>query len=277
MAKLLMLKLFFIFFFISRCATKSDIVDEVSIINSEFNRKFSIFQMENIQSISLIEEKIDSLKSRISSIETLKENFTVVNQDSYLKVISPISIYSEPRATDQNIIAKADEGAYLRKLSCKSRCIWFKVEFLIDDYPYIGYVMNNTTGGVEEKRYDPDTFTRLYKRGLVKYYWEKELEVEIKNRKYKKTIGIFIKSDQHNKYDSGRFIGHFARTFRNYGIYLIPINAYRGSSDNYDKPLEQYDIRQKFGENNVDVILIIDIVSSNFKSIKKIVLLEKIE
>lgn len=265
MSRWISISLVIIFLLQGGCATKSDIMDKVSTMNHEFERKVADV---HLLIGSQVEEKFDSLDARISSIEILKENIDATRHDLYLKVISPINIYSEPRTIGKNIIAKADKGAYLRKLSCNRDnrgCVRFKVEFLVDDYPYIGYVDNDRTS-IEEKRYDPNTFTRLYKRGLVQYYWEKEFEVEITKRKYKKTIGVYIKSNKSDKYGVARFTGHLARTFRNYGIYLIPLNA---SYDN--NLLEEYSFRQEFGAKDVDVILVIDIVFPSLKSAKNMI------
>jgi hypothetical protein len=178
--------------------------------------------------INLLNEKMTQLGSQVSEnnsdLAALETRLNANTREAYLRVTVPIlNIRTSPTTTENNVIAKAQEGAYLRKIaSADENNQWTKVEFLIDDYPYVGYVFNDEEFFKEEV-YDPITFGRIYNRKLIKYQWETEAALEMKTNAFK-TLGVYIKAE--SPYRSERLLGYLAKTFREHKIYIKPIESF---------------------------------------------------
>jgi outer membrane murein-binding lipoprotein Lpp len=178
--------------------------------------------------ISLLNEKMTQLDSQVSEnnsdLASLETRLNANTRETYLRVNFPIlNIRTTPTTTDNNVIAKAEEGAYLRKIAVADEDNqWTKVEFMIDDYPYIGYVFNDEEF-FKEEIYDPITFGRIYNRKLIKYQWETEAALEMKSNDFK-ILGVYIKVE--SPYRAERFLGYLAKTFRDHKIYIKPIESF---------------------------------------------------
>ena len=86
------------------------------------------------------------------------------------------------------------EGAYLRKLGPSGNGDdWFRVEFMIDEFPYYGHVLNSEDF-FKEEIYDPITFNRIYNRKLIQHQWETEVAYELRNNGVK-TLGVYVSSE----------------------------------------------------------------------------------
>lgn len=195
-------------------------------------------------------EKVAQLVSQVSesnsSLASLETRLNANTRETYLRVNVPVlNIRTSPTTTDNNIIAKAEEGAYLRRISSPDEPTqWTKVEFLIDDYPYVGYVFNDQEFFKEEV-YDPITFGRIYNRKLIKYQWETEAAMEMRLNNFK-TLGVYIKVE--SPYRSERFLGYLAKTFREHKIYIKPVDSFSINQ-----------IPQQCSKSNVEGIMTVEI------------------
>lgn len=193
--------------------------------------------------VGQMEAQLQESSSKLVSIQT---ELNANTQETYLRVVVPIlNIRTSPSTATNNIIAKAEEGAYLRKLSHpEGGNQWIKVEFVIDNYPYIGYVYNDNQFFKEEV-YDPITFGRLANRKLIKYQWEIEAAIEMRSNAFK-TLGVFVKTQE--PYRADRFLGHLAKIFRDYKIYVKPIDSFNINQ-----------ISQQCARHNVEGIMALEI------------------
>lgn len=200
--------------------------------------------------INLLNEKMVQLGSQVSennsSLASLETRLNANTRETYLRVNVPIlNIRTSPTTTENNVIAKAEEGAYLRKIAfADENNQWTKVEFLIDDYPYVGYVFNDQEF-FKEEIYDPITFGRIYNRKLIKYQWETEAALEMKSNAFK-TLGVYIKVE--GPYRSERFLGYLAKTFRDHKIYVKPIESFSINQ-----------VPQQCSKSNVEGIMAVEI------------------
>ncbi|MGH1363973.1 MAG: hypothetical protein ACRBF0_10480 [Calditrichia bacterium] len=208
-------------------------------------------------------KKIASMESDFGStskkVKTLESTLNANNEDAYLKVVVPIlNIRTNPTTVNSNIIAKAKQGAYLRLISeVVGDSKWIQVEFLIDNYPYLGYVINNPEF-VQEEVHDPLTFNRLYNRKLIRHMWETEIALELRSKKVK-TVGVYVKAVESHRAD--RFLGHLAQKFRDHKIYIKPITSFdiNKVSDICKKNKVQSMMSVEFEETNEDALPQLDI------------------
>jgi len=193
------------------------------------------------------ESQIAEIQSRISEIES---KLNINKDERSLKVVTnELNIRQSPNASlNNNIIAKAYEGAFFRTISCSDKkCSWYKVEFLIANYSYYGFVFNNSRYLIEQYL-DPMTFDKVHKRGLIKYNWTFEVNREMKSNRYK-NLGLYF--DASPKYNRTQFLGHIARVLRNYKIYTKPIQDFNVS-----------DTKRLCTTNDIDAILRVEILPS---------------
>ncbi len=164
------------------------------------------------------------LKGTESKVNSMQAGLNANNKEPYLKVIVPVlNIRTSPTTANSNVIAKAEQGAYLRKISSVDKDNkWLKVEFLVDNYPYVGYV-SNKKDFLKEEYYDPMTFNQVYNRKLVKYLWETEAALEMRAHNFK-TLGVYVKTGE--DYKPERFLGHLANMLRDHKIYIKPIQDF---------------------------------------------------
>lgn len=185
--------------------------------------------------ISQLEIQVKSLSERLGSLEadlgtasskvnSLEADLNANNKESYLRVLVPIlNIRTTPTTANNNIIAKAEKGAFLRKIANADKDgNWLKVEFLVDNYPYLGYVADNPEF-LKEELYDPMTFNRIYNRKLVTYQWETEAAMEMRRGSFK-TLGVFVNAEEDFKPE--RFLGHLSNSLRDHNIYIKPLTGF---------------------------------------------------
>jgi|GEM_PF-3472096 len=230
------------------CAGSSKNIESLETQLSETDSQLSRLESQLRRADARISELAALLRNTNLKIDSLKTKINANDKELYLKVISPtLNIRKGPKTGD-NIIAVAKEGAYFRRISCSDKkCQWLVVEFLVDGYPYLGYV-SNSSKYLKEEFYDPMTFNTVYKRGLIKYQWEKEVISDIKTKGLR-IIGISVKADALRP---DRFRSHLARILR--------------SSEIYSKPIENFSvsaISQLCRDNSIDGILAVEIESSN--------------
>ncbi len=221
----------------------------ISRLEKKVNSDYAQLNEDLARANAKISELESALAQANSKIGSLESQLNANQQEAYLKVMVPIlNIRTYPTTTDNNVIAKAEEGAYVRKIATVGEDNkWFKVEFMVDDYPYIGYVYNNPEF-FQEELYDPMTFSRVYNRKLIKYVWETEAAMEMVDKDYK-TLGVYIKTDDANRKD--RFLSYLAKKFREHKIYIKPIDVFNMSQ-----------ITRQCAKNNVQGILSIEIEST---------------
>lgn len=208
--------------FASSCASlgSSGVRKQLNDINKRLEKLDKQVANAN-KKIASMESEYGSTSKRVKSLEsTLNAN----NEEAYLKVVVPIlNIRTNPTTVNSNVIAKAQQGAYLRKVNdVDGERKWIQVEFLIDNYPYLGYILNNPEF-VQEEVHDPITFNRLYNRKLIRHMWETEVALELKSKKVK-TVGVYVKTVESHRAD--RFLGHLAQKFRDHKIYIKPITSF---------------------------------------------------
>lgn len=180
------------------------------------------------EEVSQANQKVTQLESGLretsSNLMSLEAELNANTDETYLRVVVPVlNIRTSPSTVNNNIIAKAEQGAYLRKVvDTEENGQWIKVEFLIDDYPYIGYIFNGPEF-VKEEVYDAITFGRIYNRKLIKYQWETEAAMEMRSNNFK-TLGVYLKVE--SPYRSDRFLGYLAKMFREYRIYVKPLESF---------------------------------------------------
>ena len=221
----------------------------ISKLEKKVNADYAQLNAELAKANAKISELESQLSRANSKLISLESQLNANQQESYLKVVVPLlNIRTYPTTTDNNVIAKAEEGAYLRKISTVGEeDNWFKVEFMVDDYPYIGYVYNNPDF-FQEELYDPMTFNRVYNRKLIKYVWETEAAMEMEAKNYQ-TLGVYVKTDDANRKD--RFLSYLAKKFRAHKVYIKPLDAFNMSQ-----------ITEQCAKYNVQGILSIEIEPS---------------
>lgn len=199
-------------------------------------------------------KKISEIETKIYNLEKILKDYS---KDPYLKVVNK-SVYIRSRAdetTSENIIAIAQAGAYLRKISCvdpvnnenNTRCKWYKVQYLVDIYPYNGYINANPEYTTEEY-FDPLTASNVYKRGLVIFLWEKELLIEL-IRKDIKIVAIAF--NVQSPFRSDRLLGKLSKLLRAEEIYLKPMEM---------KSIDKSKIDKVCIDNSVDGVILVDMV-----------------
>lgn len=174
--------------------------------------------------MSSIEKELAETRSKLAAMESsLQSN----HQEAYLRVMVPVlNIRTSPTTANDNIIAKAEEGAYLRKLGASGNGDeWFRVEFMIDDFPYYGHVLNSENF-FKEEIYDPITFNRIYNRKLIQHQWETEVAYELKQNRVK-TLGVFISGEDQAK--KRRFMTNLAKKLRNHKIYIKELGEFNST------------------------------------------------
>jgi hypothetical protein len=182
----------------------SSLEDRLSRADAEIAKLKEEVSQAN-QKVTQLESGLRETSSNLMSLEAELN----ANTDETLRVVVPVlNIRTSPSTVNNNIIAKAEQGAYLRKVvDTEENGQWIKVEFLIDDYPYIGYIFNGPEF-VKEEVYDAITFGRIYNRKLIKYQWETEAAMEMRSNNFK-TLGVYLKVE--SPYRSDRFLGYLAK------------------------------------------------------------------
>lgn len=166
----------------------------------------------------------DELGDANAELDSLKSMLNANSREAYLRVVVPVlNIRTSPTASYNNIIAKAETGAYLRKLETVSEDgKWCKVEFLVDDYPFIGYAYNDAEY-LKEEVYDPITFSNVYRRNLISYEWKTEAALEMKSNRFR-TVGVFVKGNNDGQRE--RFLSDLSKALRDHKIYVKPLTRY---------------------------------------------------
>jgi len=202
--------------------------------------------------IARLKEEVSKLNNTINRIKhEIKSN----GEESYLKVISEtLNIRYKPVIRDDTLIAVAEQGAFLRKIKNCINNNWCKVEFMICGFSYQGYCSSKKMY-VKEEYYDPFTFSRLYRRGLIKYKWLEEVHRCMKRKKYK-SLGIGLKIYSQGNQD--QFFGYLVRSFYKYNIEL--------KSFPYISINELKKVERLCATNRIDAFLNINIKSKNSKS-----------
>jgi uncharacterized coiled-coil protein SlyX len=232
--------------FLMGCALNPKRISGLEDRLSRADAEIAKLKEEVSQSNQKVEQLESGLRETSSDLTSLETKLNANTKENYLRVSVPIlNIRTSPSTATNNVIAKAEQGAYLRKVTdTDENGQWIKVEFLIDDYPYIGYIYNDQEF-VKEEVYDAITFGRIYNRKLIKYQWETEAAMEMRSNDFK-TLGVYIKVE--SPYRSDRFLGYLAKMFREYRIYI--------------KPLESFSIGQvpqQCAKNNLEGIMAVEI------------------
>ena len=192
--------------------------------------------------MSTLERDLAETRSKLAAMESsLQSN----HQEAYLRVMVPVlNIRTSPTTANDNIIAKAEEGAYLRKLGPSGNGDdWFRVEFMIDEFPYYGHVLNSEDF-FKEEIYDPITFNRIYNRKLIQHQWETEVAYELRNNGVK-TLGVYVSSEDAAK--KRRLLTNLAKKLRNHKIYIKEIVEFSSTQ-----------IAENCARNNVDALIAIE-------------------
>lgn len=186
--------------------------------------------------ISQLEAKLRDTNSKLNALQA---SLNANQKESYLKVLVPVlNIRTTPTTANSNVIAKAEQGAYLRKIATTGKDKrWVRVEFLIDNYPYVGFVINDAEF-IKEEIYDAMTFNRLYNRKLIRYQWETEAAMELKVIKAK-TLGVYIRGEDQSR--NNRFLGYLSKQMRAHKIYIKPISAF--TTGQATKYCRQYNVQ----------------------------------
>ena len=205
-----------------------------------------------------------ALDSRSQDIESLKSQLNANLEEPYLRVVvTVLNIRTTPTTVNNNVIAKAEEGAYLRKIGyAGDEQEWYKVEFMIDNYPYIGYVINNEEY-IKEELYDPLSFNRLYNRKLITHQWQTEAALEMTKAKFK-TLGVYVNGEDPGQKE--RFLGELSKAFRDHKIYIKPLLTY--SMDQITRTCTQNSIEgimkiEMNSENDAPTLLDIKLFNSD--------------
>jgi len=176
-----------------------------------------------------LEKNLESIQSRLTYLEKVLDDNS---QDSYVKVITDeLNIRSEAIVLDKTLIAKAQKGAYLRVIK-NINPKWNLIEFVIDGFYYQGYA-SSQKNHVEVKYLDPITFSKLNKRGLIKYHWVFEIYQIMKKKNYTE-LGIGIKAP---KTINTRFLGFLYKSFKEYDISIEPVRYYETHEISRIEPL----------------------------------------
>lgn len=190
--------------------------------------------------------QLELLSNRVSYVN---DKLSINTKEIYLRVMSDDLLIRKTATTQgfDNIIAKASEGSYLRKVLCVDEsCKWIKIEFLIDNIQFYGFIENDTSV-LKEEFYDIITFNKVYKRNLINYYWEFELKEELNNKGYK-NIGIHIVDNENIRKE--RFLYEISNKLKKYKFKIIKL-------DN----IENYDYNQ-YLDKNIDCALRVSINSN---------------
>jgi uncharacterized coiled-coil protein SlyX len=179
--------------FLMGCALNPKRISGLEDRLSRADAEIAKLKEEVSQSNQKVEQLESGLRETSSDLTSLETKLNANTKENYLRVSVPIlNIRTSPSTATNNVIAKAEQGAYLRKVTdTDENGQWIKVEFLIDDYPYIGYIYNDQEF-VKEEVYDAITFGRIYNRKLIKYQWETEAAMEMRSNDFK-TLGVYIK------------------------------------------------------------------------------------
>jgi len=215
---------------------------------TSLEKKLSNNYEQSEKTIKVTQNKLKNIQLRLT---TLEENLNANSQEYYMKVVTEkLNIRIKPKFGDKTLIAKAYEGAYLRVIK-KHNADWNFIEFVIDGFYYYGYASSNKQYAKVEYL-DPITFSKVNKRGLIKYHWIYEVYQKMKEKNYT-NLGVGINAPK-TEY-SQRLLGFLFNSFQKYGISIEPFRYYQSN--------ELSSIEQLCSMKELDAFLNINIHSGN--------------
>lgn len=249
-----------LFLLVLSCATQKKV--------SELEKKLDILEDRLKTNIKNDKESIDDLEKKSNTfnfrlnefdkkLNDFKNTLGYNYGDSFLEITCDfLNIRSKPNANnDNNIIAKAMKGAYIRRIAyAKSTRRWIIVEFMIDHFPHMGYVYNSRAY-FREVPYDPAKFYGGNRIGFIKYIWEDQVLNRMLDENLK-IIGVYIDAE-----------GDFRQLKDLYLSYVLQFLQKENMLTKNLLELNSYNIRKICDEYKVDGILSVKIKSNNLVKI----------
>jgi hypothetical protein len=167
------------------------------------------------QEIEEIKTAIEANKVEIAKIHDIVMDLNIIKANRYYEVITKeINIRTGPGVRD-NRIAKASTGAIFKKITEIKNSRWVKIEYIVNEIPYTGYIKAQKDY-VREISLSVIEYYVNSNRGYVKQNWIGILSREIRSKNIK-TIMVSLRLK--NKSLRTKIMLMISRTFEEKEIY----------------------------------------------------------
>lgn len=173
---------------VSGCSDNKE--DELSKVNTELKT-----------AVQGIEARLQKMEERIGTVEN---RFALNSEKEFLLVETSVLNIRKDAGPDYPIIARAYEGAYLKKLRCSMKrgdeCLWYEVEFYVGGFSYTGHV---DASFLKPQLMDVQNFLQVAQQSNIKYHWEDDL-VDKLNSESLSSAGIYVSGSDNYKVEQFR-------------------------------------------------------------------------